>query len=158
MAKLKREHLLLGLLLLILVLLYLVSVAIGQDDGRPDPQGSKLEGLEGALGSLPGFGTELVADDVSTQCFDRASSSLTATSTRPCQFTVPDGIDRVRLARTDGQCDVEISNQPDVFDQSLPTTEWEDNRKQISLVGEGATITIMSRGQDGEPCSLRLNP
>ena len=149
----KREHIVLALVILIIVAVFVLSLAVGGGDGRADPEDSDgIEALQDALASLPGFGNSLDADDVQAGCFDRATKTFRSPAAPDrCQFDVPDGVDDVPLRVIEGDCAIRITRQPDTFDQETSTAEWSDRRKDLALVGEGARISI-----SGE-CRLRLD-
>lgn len=148
----KREHVIIALVILIVVALFLLPLAVGGRDGRANPEDSGgIEALQGALSNLPGFGTPLDAQDVRTSCFDRTTQTFTGpVLPNVCSFDVPEGIDVVPLRVIEGSCSIRISRQPDTFDQKTTTLEWTSNEKDLTLVGDGARITISGA------CRLRL--
>ena len=76
----KQKAILLGLLAVLDVGLYFISVGIGSGGGKADPENSGgIEGLDGFLGGLPGLGNSLDPEDIdpNRDCFDGETFKLT---------------------------------------------------------------------------------
>lgn len=147
-----RTAVLLGLVGLLVIALFLLSVELGSGGGRADPEDAGgLETVGDALGGLPGLGTDLEADAVDADCFDGRRFAVTLT---PCVFTVAGGVDRIRLGLVAGPCRIVVA-QGDAVPQRLDSSRhFRRGRVDVRLTGEPATVSISAPTPAG--CVLQL--
>ncbi len=149
-----RTALLLGLLGLLVVALFLLSVGLSAGGGRADPEDSGgIESIGDVVGGLPGLVTELEASDVQAGCFDGRQF---VAGLAPCVFAVSEDIDRIRLGLVAGPCLV-VVEQDDAVAQRLDSgRHFRDGRADVALTGTPGVVSISAQTQAG--CVLQLNP
>ena len=152
-----------ALLVLLLVALFLLSLAIGRSSRAVDDgDRATLADLRSGLRTLPGLGSDLHPHhlDASLGCFNSSTSEFVAGPFADCRFQLPEGIDRVVLELVAGRCVLLVTDQSGVFDSRSDSAEWPHDRESFNLAGHGATVTITSASQadSGQRCVLRLSP
>lgn len=134
---------------LIIVALYTLIV-VGADRGSftstIDHDG--LESAQAALDSLPFVSHRVDADDIAAspaRCFDRAEAEFNV-GPSPCRFDLGSGPNRLTLRLEGTACAVSVTNQPEVFDQSLDVDDTDNNGElRVALDGKGVRITIATK-------------
>lgn len=135
--------LILGMVGLLILALWGLSVAAGPSDDSVDPENTSfVGGIEKTLGGLPGIGRKLDPESIETRpdCFADGAFVLDD-DVRNCRLNVPPDVDRLTLGNIGPGCFVEVSRQEGAIDHTVDRGDANDDGEvRISLTGDGARL------------------